>query len=180
MFKISNANHLPRKKKIFKKLLNLATKGIFLYKDKLYQQIDGVLMGSPLGPTIANFFLAETETRLLQQQLNSAPKVYFRYVDDIFAIFNNEADNMEFLDRLNSQHKNLQFTMEKSTNTLPFLDMELKIHNNNLQSWIWRKPAHTGVFLNFKVICPLKWKSNLISCMLNRAKNICSNCHLQK
>ena len=47
-------------------------------------------MGSPLGPTIVNFFLAETETRLLQQQLNSTPKVYFRYVDDIFAIFNNE------------------------------------------------------------------------------------------
>ena len=83
--KNSNANRLPIKKKIFKKLLNLATKGIFLYKDKLYQQIDGVSMGSPLGPTIANFFLAETETRLLQQQLNSAPKVYFRYVDDIVA-----------------------------------------------------------------------------------------------
>ena len=63
--KNSNANHLPIKKKIFKDLLNLATKGIFLYKDKLYHQIDGVSMGSPLGPTIANFFLAETETCLL-------------------------------------------------------------------------------------------------------------------
>ena len=155
--------------------MNLATKGIFLDKDKLFQQIDGVSIGSPLGPTIANFFLVEMETRLLQQQLSSAPKVYSRYVDDIFAIFNNEADSMEFLDRLNSQHKNLQFTMEKSTNTLPSLDMELKIHNNNLQSWIWRKPTHTGVFLNFKAICPLKWKSNLISCMLNRVKNIFSN-----
>ena len=56
---------------------------------------------------------------------------------------------MEFLDRLNLQHKNLQFTMEKSTNTLPFLDMELKIHNDNLQSWIWRKSTHTGVFFKF-------------------------------
>ena len=70
--------------------------------------------------------------------------------------------------------------MEKSTNTLPFLDMELKIHNNNLQSWIWRKPTHTGVFLNFKAIFTSKWKSNLISCMLNCAKNICSDCHLFK
>ena len=88
-----------------------------------------------IGPTIANFFLVEMETRILQQQLNSAPKVYFKYVDDIFAIFSNEADSMEFLDRLNAQHKSLQFTMKKSTNTLPFLDMELKIHSN-LQSWI--------------------------------------------
>ena len=125
--KNSNANHLPIKKKIFKKLLNLTTKEIFLYKEKLYQQIVGVSMGSPLGPTVVNFFLAETETRLLQQQLNSAPKVYFRYIDDIFAIFNNETDSTEFLDRLNLQHKNLQFTMEKSTITFPFLDMEHKI-----------------------------------------------------
>ena len=51
--KNSNANHLPIKKKIFKKLLKLETKRIFLYKDKLYQQIDGVSMGSPLGLTIA-------------------------------------------------------------------------------------------------------------------------------
>ena len=70
--------------------------------------------------------------------------------------------------------------MKKSTNTFPFLDMKLKMHNNNLQSWIWRKPTHTGIFLNFKAVCPLKWKLNLISCMLNRAKNICSNRRLFK
>ena len=83
-------------------------------------------MGSPQGATIDNFFLAETETRLLQQQLNSAPKVYFRYVDEIFTIFNNKADSMKFLDRSNSQHTNLQFTIKKSTNALLFLNMELK------------------------------------------------------
>ena len=69
---------------------------MFLYKDKLFQQIDGVSRGLPLDPTIANFFLAEMETRLLQQQRNCFTKVYFRYVDDIFAIFNNEAARMKF------------------------------------------------------------------------------------
>ena len=62
-------------------------------------------MGLSLGPTIANLFLAEMETRLLQQQLS------YVYILDMymtfFSIFNNEADSMEFLDRLNSQHKNL-------------------------------------------------------------------------
>ena len=33
-------------------------------------------------------------------------------------------------------------------------------------------------FLNFKAVWSLKWKSNLISCMLNCAKNICYNCLL--
>ena len=83
---------------------------IHVYKPQFspFSDISTISMGSPLGPTIANFFLAQTETRLLQQQLNSTPNVYFRYLDDIFTIFNNEADSMEFLDRLNRQHKNLQ------------------------------------------------------------------------
>ena len=101
---------------------------------------------------MANSFLAKVETRLLQQQLNSAQKVYFRYIENIFAIFNKKAYSMKFFDRLNSQHKKLQFTMEKFINTLLFLNIELKKHNSNLQSWIWRNPTHTSVFLNFKAV----------------------------
>ena len=40
----------------FKKLLQIANGGYFLHRVKLCCQIDGVTMGSPLGPTVANFF----------------------------------------------------------------------------------------------------------------------------
>ena len=110
-------------------MLELATKGIFIYKDKFYQQIDGVTMGSPLGPTLANFFLAEIETRLLETNLNFFPKVYYQYVDDIFAVFDSKKDCSKFFDLLNKQHKNLNFTMEKSlnANSLPFLDVHIEL-----------------------------------------------------
>jgi len=58
----------PIRKSDFKQLLRLATEGMFLYKNKLYQQLNGVAMGSPLGLTLANFFLAYLETPLLQQK----------------------------------------------------------------------------------------------------------------
>ena len=74
-------------KDIFIKLMNLATKGLFLYKEVLYQQIDGVTMVSPSGPTLANFFMDNLENKLLQQESDTIPKLYLRYVDDIFAIF---------------------------------------------------------------------------------------------
>ena len=77
------------KKEVFIKLLRLANQGMFLYKDKLYQQHDGVSMGSPLAPTLANFFLAHIENKLLGKQLDFHPKLYSRYVDDIFAVFDN-------------------------------------------------------------------------------------------
>ena len=65
-------------KNIFKTVLHIATEGMFIYRDKLYQQIDGVAMGSPLGPTIANFFLAHMEKTIFQQQMSNHPKLHLR------------------------------------------------------------------------------------------------------
>lgn len=42
-------------------------------------------MGSPLGPTFANFFMAEVENRALLNT-NTQPSLYCRYIDDIFVI----------------------------------------------------------------------------------------------
>ena len=36
-------------------MMNLATGGIFMQMDKMCKQVDGVAMGGPLGPTLANF-----------------------------------------------------------------------------------------------------------------------------
>ena len=49
-----------------KKLLTLTTKSsFFMFNNKYYTQIDGVAMGSPLGPTLANIFLYHHETTWL-------------------------------------------------------------------------------------------------------------------
>ena len=76
---------------------------------------------------------------------------------------------------LNSQHKNIKFTAEHAAETIPFLDVEIKLNDSGLDTWVWRKPTHTNLLLNFNAFCPLKWKSRLILCFLNRAKLICSN-----
>ena len=52
----------------FKELLSLATKkSYFIFNELLYKQIDGVAMGSPLGPTLANAFLCFYEKKWLEQ-----------------------------------------------------------------------------------------------------------------
>ena len=75
---------------------------------------------------------------------------------------------------LNHQHKNLEFTMEKSIGSFPFLDVQININQNILETRIWRKPTHTGVLLNFNAACPEQWKTGHIICLLKRAKTICS------
>ena len=166
-------------KNYFRKMLLLCTQGIFLYKDVLYRQIDGVAMGSSLGPTLANMFLAHVECNKLFNDVNCNPvfypKLYLRYVDDCFAIFNSESDSEEFLNVLNSQHSNLQFTVEVGSNSLLFLDVLVKIDTNSFVTSVYRKETHTGVLLNFNAVAPTQWKRGLILCLLNRAKMICSS-----
>ena len=60
------------KKSELKQLLCLATnKSYFIFNGLLYKQIDGVAMGSPLGPSLANAFLSYYEKKYFQDFLNS-------------------------------------------------------------------------------------------------------------
>ena len=73
----------------FKNLLSLATQeSYFIFNDVLYKQKDGVAMGSPLGPTMANVFLSFCEIKWLEQCAKEfKPVLYRRYVNDIFVLF---------------------------------------------------------------------------------------------
>ena len=81
-------------------------------------------MGSPLRPALANLFIGYNEQKWLESDHGRLIKFYRRYVDNIFCVFENEHQAMTFLDFLNSQHPNLNFTLEKEhMKQLPFLDV---------------------------------------------------------
>ena len=133
------------------------------------------VIGSPLAPTLANFFLAHIENKLLKKQSDFHPKLYSSYVDDIFAVFDNSDHCTKFFDLLNSQHNNIKFTVEIPSDTIPFLDVAIKLNETGIDTWVYRKPTNINLILNFNVLCPTKWKSGLILCFLNRTKRICSS-----
>ena len=82
-------------KAVFIELMKSATSGVeFSFNDILYKQTEGVAMGSPLGPALANIFVGFYEEKLFSQI--SKPSTYFRYVDDTFAIFCNEEELENF------------------------------------------------------------------------------------
>ena len=85
-----------------------------------------------------------------------------RYVDNIFAVFDNDEKCTKFLHLLSTQHKIIKFTMEYSLETIPFLDVKIKINDTGIETWVYKKTTNTNLCLNFNAMCPTKWKSGLI------------------
>ena len=66
-------------KTVFKELFSLATKDShFIFDGTLYKQIDGVAMGSPVGPTLANAFLVYHEKNRLENCPVEYTPLYYR------------------------------------------------------------------------------------------------------
>ena len=153
---------------------HVLTSTYFSFDGEYYEQTEGVAMGSPLSPAVANFYMENFE----KQALNSAPlqpKCYFRYVDDTFLIWPHGTDALDlFFAHMNSQHPNIKFTMEKEKNgQLPFLDILIrKKEDGSLGHSIYRKATHTDLYLNNQSHHHPSQKEAVLSTLLHRAKNI--------
>ena len=91
------------------KLLILSVKSsCFLFNDVYYKQIDGVVMGSPLGPKLANLFLVYHEHKWLEScPIHFRFKYHCRFVDDIFLMFEHQDHVKKFLRYMNSRDRSI-------------------------------------------------------------------------
>ena len=166
----------------FKKLLVNATKEThFIFNGVVYDQIDGVSMGSPLAPVLANMFMCYLEHQMFTNYVGTLPLLYRRYVDDSFLIFDNEKSVLPFFNYFNNLHKNIKFTKESQSeeiNEFPFLDLKIIKDDNRFMTCTYHKPSHTGLYTNWYSFTPRKYKINLIKTLLSRAWNICTSYQL--
>ncbi len=169
----------------FEKRLTLSVKNChFMFNGRLFHQIDGVAMGSPIGPLLVNLFMSFHEKTWLDNCPSPfKPLLYRRYVDDCFLLFRSLDHVHLFLDYLNYQHPNISFTSEiEHEGKLPFLDIDIFRSNGKFTTSVYRKPTFTGLFTNFQSFIPLTYKRSLVSCLLHRIFNLCfsyENFHAQ-
>ena len=95
--------------KSFVKLMEKVTKGVeFSFDGVMFKQTDGVAMGSPLGPVLANIFVGYLEQKLNIDDWEEL-LLYRRYVDDTFSLHLEEEQSLRFCEDLNNLHPALVF-----------------------------------------------------------------------
>ena len=130
----------------------------FQYDGKIYRQVNGVAMGSPLGPVLANIFMVELEKSLVPT-MQEEVALWFRYVDDTFTFVKKGCID-QVLMRLNGFHENIKFTFERESGcTIAFLDVKVaRNRDGSFVTDIHRKGTDTNIYLNWKSFAPRPWK----------------------
>jgi hypothetical protein len=99
----------------------------FSFSCQFNVQTDGVAIGLPLSPVIANFFMEHFEEMALEVA-TPKPLCWFRYMDDMFVMWPHGPGKLiDFLDHLNSVHENIQYTIMEMEGDghLPFLYIDI-------------------------------------------------------
>ena len=148
----------------------------FVFNDEYYMQVDGVAMDSPLGSIFTNIFLASQEQRVISDVRMSDLIRWFRYVDDVLAIFTAKSDLKSILCLLNSLHRNLKFAVEcEQNNDIHFLDVNITFTDGKFHTSTQVKPFNIGLYLLWSSFTAKGYKIGLFICLIHRSFKICSN-----
>ncbi|CAM4835397.1 unnamed protein product [Rotaria magnacalcarata] len=168
------------KKDDMNKLLIFATKNShFLFNGIVYDQIDGVSMGSSLAPLLAEIFLQEFETKSAALFAELGIIYWKRYVDDTFVLVNSTHSTKAICAELSKCHPFLQFTSEEEhpvTHTLPFIGVLIKRQpGTGFNTSIYRKPTFSGLMTKWSSFVPKTYKHNAVFTLIYRAIQLCSS-----
>ena len=95
-----------------KKLLGVEFGAEFVgIDDKFYKQINGVAMGTKMGPNYANLFVGYVEERIFDQFDGPVAELFGRYIDDCFGATSCGRPELDrFIQFVNTFHPALEFT----------------------------------------------------------------------
>jgi len=116
--------------------------------------------------------MSHFETQLSLKSKNF-PRIFFRYVDDIFAVVSFTKEELaEFVDFMNSQYASIKFTVEVELDSkLPFLDILVSRNNGSLDFDIYRKPTQVDRFIDNSSFHPKEHKLAAFNSMIHRMLN---------
>ena len=144
-------------------------------ESKVYRQIHGTVMGSPVLVVVANLVMEDVEQEALYT-FHTPPRFWRRYIDDTCTALPSDLVD-SFHNHLNSIDPCIQFTMEKeSDGQLTFLDILLsREEDGSISTSVHRKATHTDQYLCFHLHHPAAHKRAVVRTVMCRAEALSSS-----
>lgn len=151
----------------------------FSFQGVIYEQVDGVVMGSPLSSIIANLFMEHFDEFALHS-FPLKPKWWKRYVDDTNVCCPHSLEKLEEFNAHLNLFPCISFTKEiESNQQLPFLDISfLKKLDGFLGRRVFCKATHTNIYLHSSYLHHPTQKSGVLKTLSFRAYQICDEDYL--
>ena len=147
----------------------------FEFNKTHYTQISGTAMGTRVAPSYANIFMAKFEYENVYPHRTNC-LVWWRYIDDIFAIFHTERQNIDdFVHTLNQSHPTIKFTSEISDTSINFLDATVQKVGTKLSIKSYSKPTDANNYLLYNSCHPRHCKDSLPYSQFLRIRRLCSD-----
>lgn len=146
----------------------------FEFNNSIYVSKDGLIMGNPLSPLLAEIFMDNLESKIHQNALSKNCIYWYRYVDDIITCFvGTDRQLQSFFKYINSLHPNIKFTLEtEQNNSINFLDLTITKVNNKHEFSIFHKPSHTDITIHNSSSHPYTHKVSAYNSFIHRLINI--------
>jgi hypothetical protein len=143
---------------------------VFKHNDKYFYQKEGLAMGIPAAPDVANLYMSYFENTFAERF-----PLYKRYIDDVFVIIEapTRKDALAQLDVI--QADNLTLTWSLDEKTINFLDLSITQEAGYLSFKPYRKPMNSYERLPFTSYHPLHVKRAAFCGEVSRMARLCSN-----
>ena len=132
-------------------------------------------MGSKCSPSFAITYLDKFEREHVYTYPHQ-PLIWLRYIDDVFCIFQGTLEQLlDFINHLNAQDENIQFTAEYSKKHIHFLDTTVSLTKGSVQMDLFCKPTDSHSYLRYNSAHPLKCKQSIPFSQFLHIRRICSS-----
>ena len=119
-----------------------------------------------MAPSYANLILAKFETDTLSRA-PFQPFIWGRYIDDIFMMWTRSVQDLNtFTSFLNDIHPTIKFTCDYSFPSIPFLDVNVSLHNGKIVTNFYTKPTDKRQYLLHSLCHPIHTKRAIPSVWL--------------
>ena len=152
----------------------ILTMNNFVFNGEHFVQEHGTVMGTTMAPAFANLFMGNLEEKALGG-FQYKPLFWFCYTDDISMVWTHGNEKVDtFIAYLNSIHSTIKFTSERSTTSIPFLDVNIQLHNGKIETDLYCKATDKHQYLLYSSSHPFHAKKSIPYSLALRLRRISS------